>query len=85
MADDEPLAMRLVRLLHDQQAVPEKTLVVVVTLEQDGSPLGVVKVGTTSPIPIRPEVIQAVLLQAAETVGHPGSTHLAGKIIIGKA
>ena len=80
MADDS-VAQRLVRGLLEGGSVPAKTLVVVVAMGTDGN----VTVASVSPIPTNTELLQGLLVEAFEVLGHPKATRSSEKIDMGKA
>ena len=83
MADksDPELPRKLIRALMEQGLMPDKELIVVVAMDSKGN----VRVGSYSPIPITPELLQAALIEGCEVLENPDVKHSSQKIEVGKA
>lgn len=68
MSDPE-LPRKLIKLLMEQQALPDKELVIIVALDAEMQ----VRVGSYSPVPVTQMVLQATLLEAVDVLGKPGA------------
>lgn len=83
MADksDPELPRKLIRVLMDQGLLPAKELIVVVAMDSRGD----VRVGSYSPVPVTPELLQAALIEACEVLENPKASRSTQKIEVGEA
>lgn len=83
MADksDPELPRKLVKALMEQGLLPDKELIVVVAMDSRGN----VRVGSYSPVPVTPELLQAALIEACEVLENPKVQRSMQKIEVGEA